>query len=155
MTTIPKPEPLFKNADELHEALIDYAKQALEQALRSKIDGLRIEESIGGDPVFILNETKLAKVFAEEAKERMAQIAGALWMERENDAEDALAGRVVIDGIPLTSVEEAIYGAAFAEMWTASASPLTFGTVREALALRADMCEGHASIAVRGHRRSL
>jgi len=107
MNTKIEPGPLFKNANELHEALIEYAEQALEAALRSREPWHT--ESIAGDPVEILSETKLATVFAEHARERMAQIANAIWIEHEL----VLEKQIVVDGKPLSPVEVAIYGAVY------------------------------------------
>jgi len=128
MNTKTKTGPLYKNVDELHEALVDYAKQALRGAVRAREPWHT--ESIGGDPVEILSETKLAVIFEQTAKERFAQIAQALWMERVIDSEEsakakadlALAiaafkaqkSKIEVDRIPLSSVEEAIYAASYA-----------------------------------------
>lgn len=87
---------IFKDAKQLHEALIDYACQALEGAFVNDL---------------LTNEQRA--LFMSAARERMAQIAGALALELDLAAEDEAAARVTIDGKPLSSVEEAIYGAAF------------------------------------------
>lgn len=114
MTNIPKTTtgPLFKSVDELHAALVNYAQQALEHTTHAY-------------PLHIENEADAAsfvRFFDSNARERMAQIAQALWMEREA-AEDP-RGTIEVDGIPLSSVEEAIYGTKFA-------SSLAFGEAEE------------------------
>lgn len=79
--------PLYSTVSELHDDLVKHARDALVTALDGP--GVREEESIGGDPAIVINETRLAAAFREAAKERMAQVAGAVWMEAECDREDA------------------------------------------------------------------
>lgn len=118
MTNEPK-SPLFSSVDELHEALVGYAKEALEATIaEDKRMGYRV-----GDLV----DDKIRSRFDEHAKERMAQIAQALWMEREGAIQDARGESLVVDKKPLSSVEEAIYGAAF----VGCASTLTVRTTEQ------------------------
>ena len=99
--------PLFKNVNELHEDLVRYAQQALNQT-----------EAIVMAPGFDGSKRTFADVFASEAKERFAQIAMSLWLERERDLEEARGLKIEIDGKPLSSIEEAIYASAFVAQCT-------------------------------------
>lgn len=118
MNTKTKTGPLFKNVEEFHLALVDYAKQALAQTI-----------AITTAPGFDDSKRTTSEVFADEAMERLAQIAGTFWMEHESAQEDALEARrnlslaiesfkartskVTVDGVPLSSLEESIYACGF------------------------------------------
>ncbi len=136
MTTT-KPEPLFKNVQELHEALIDYAKQASAQTVDKWITKHGTEPV---DPVTAFHAFQ--RVFEAEARERLAQISQALWMEREGDVQDARSSSIVVDEIPLSSLEEAIYGSMFSTSFARS----------EGMASKAIL---DAAYTVKEHRRAL
>jgi hypothetical protein len=104
MNTKTKTGPLFKNVEEFHLALVDYAKQALAQTI-----------AITTAPGYDGSKRTMQEVFADEAMERLAQISGFVWMDHEKNVEEAKNGgaRIQVDGIPLSSLEEAIYGASF------------------------------------------
>lgn len=108
MNTKTETGPLFANVDELHTALIDYAKQALRATALSDMSSITTADRDDA------HWSRLETAFAACAKERFAQIAMALWMEKEANAQE----KVEVDGIPLSSLEEAIYGSSFGASFT-------------------------------------
>lgn len=83
--------PLYSTVSELHDDLVKHAMQAFASADYSHIDAHEEDEK------------RLRECCEALVRERMAQIAGAVWMEAELDREDACRAGIEFVLVSLTA----------------------------------------------------